>query len=180
MTLVKPIIIPHIQKERDMNYLGFEKTTVRKTVKNLNHLLANYHIYYQNLRNFHWNVQGENFFDLHDKFENLYNDARLKIDEIAERILTLRHKPMSTLSDYLTYARIKEVKETLPDREMVLTLLENHKVLIEDFRKVLASAAESGDEGTVDMIGSFLENIEKSSWMLDAWASKHAVFDHVW
>jgi len=176
----KPTIIPHIQKENKMNYLGFEKTKVRKTVKYLNHLLANYHLYYQNLRNFHWNIQGENFFDLHEKFEELYNDARLKIDQIAERILTLRHRPMSTLSDYVEHAKIKEVKETLKDREMVLVLLENHKILIENFRKILKAASKAGDEGTVDMIGSFLENMEKSSWMLDAWASKHTVFDHVW
>ena len=176
----KPTIIPHIQKETDMNYLGFEKSKVRETVKGLNHLLANYHLYYQNLRNFHWNVQGENFFELHDKFEELYNDARVKIDEIAERILTLRHKPMSTLSDYLEYAQIEEVKETLSDREMVLTLLQNHKILIKNFRKVLKLASDSGDEGTVDMVGSFLENLEKSSWMLDTWSSNHKVFDQVW
>ena len=175
----KPIIVPHIQED-NMNYLGFEKSKVRETVKNLNHLLANYHLYYQNLRNFHWNIQGENFFDLHAKFEDLYNDARLKIDQIAERVLTLRHKPMSTLSDYLEYARIEEVKETLNDRDMVLALLGNHQVLIEDFRKILESASEAGDEGTVDMVGSFLENMEKSSWMLDAWASKSIVSDNVW
>lgn len=163
-----------------MNYLGIEKKKIESTVKNLNELLANYHIYYQNLRNFHWNIRGEHFFELHSKFEELYNDARLKIDEIAERILTLRHRPMSTLTAYLESAEIKENHGKLNDREMVNSLLASHKILIENFRKTLKSAAKAGDEGTVDMIGSFLENIEKSSWMLDAWSADNKVFDHVW
>ena len=70
------------------------------TVVELNTLLADYHIYYQNLRNFHWNILGDNFFELHEKFEELYTDARVKIDEIAERILTLRYHPMSNLKDF--------------------------------------------------------------------------------
>lgn len=176
----KPNIIPHIQKNITMNYLGFDKSKVETTVKNLNQLLANYHIYYQNLRNFHWNIKGENFFELHGKFEELYNDARLKIDQIAERILTLRHRPMSTFSAYLDSAEIQENHGKLKDREMVKSLLENHRILIANFRKTIKSASKAGDEGTVDMIGSFLENIEKSSWMLDAWAADNTVFDHVW
>ncbi|MEM6316962.1 MAG: Dps family protein [Bacteroidota bacterium] len=160
-----PNIIPHIQKRKEMNYLGFEKSKVSSTVKELNQLFANYHLYYQNLRNFHWNIKGENFFELHAQFEGLYNDARLKIDEIAERILTLRHRPLSTLSAYMDTARIDENHGKIADREMVKTLLGNHKILIENFRAIIKAA----DEGTIDMIGGFLENIEKSSWMLDAW-----------
>lgn len=155
-----------------MNYLGFDKNEVTNTVKQLNQLLANYHIYYQNLRNFHWNIEGENFFALHTEFEALYNDARVKIDEIAERILTLRHRPLSTISDYMKLSEIKEAKVIVEDREMVLIVLNNHKILIKNFRKTLEAASKSDDEGTVDMIGSFLENMEKSSWMLDAWATR--------
>lgn len=155
-----------------MNYLGFDKDQLTKTVKELNILLADYHVYYQNLRNFHWNISGENFFDLHKKFEKLYNDARLKIDEIAERILTLRHRPLGNMSNYLAQSSVEEVKHLAEDREMVMTVLENHKILIEDMRQVLASADKIGDEGTIDMISSFLENLEKKSWMLDAWATR--------
>jgi len=174
-----PNIIPHIQKSKKMNYLGFEKSKITNTVKHLNQLLANYHIYYQNLRNFHWNIKGENFFELHNQFEGLYNDARLKIDEIAERILTLRHRPMSTLSGYLDSAEVQENHGKMSDREMVSALLENHKILIENFRKTIKAADEASDEGTIDMIGGFLENIEKSSWMLDAWMADKQVYDQV-
>jgi starvation-inducible DNA-binding protein len=155
-----------------MNYLGLEKEKLNETVQALNILLADYHVYYQNLRNYHWNVKGENFFDLHEKFEELYNDARVKIDEIAERILILRYRPMSNMSDYLAKANVNEVKADYEDHVMVENILENHKILIEDMRVVLEKADTAKDEGTIDMIGGFLENIEKMSWMLDAWATQ--------
>lgn len=155
-----------------MNYLGLEREKLTNTVRSLNTLLADYHVYYQNLRNYHWNVKGENFFDLHEKFETLYDDARLKIDEIAERILTLRYRPISNMSEYLAQANIEEVKPLYDDREMVDNILQNHKILVEDMREVLDQADVAKDEGTIDMIGSFLENLEKMSWMLDAWATE--------
>lgn len=153
-----------------MNYLGYEEDKVQGVVTNLNDLLSNYHVYYQNLRNFHWNVTGQHFFDLHVKFEELYNDARLKIDEIAERVLTLRHKPTALFSDYLAQSEISEAPVTTEAYPMVKTILENHKILIQKMRIVIESAGEAKDEGTIDIMGSFLENLEKSSWMLDAWS----------
>lgn len=153
-----------------MNYHGLNKNELAATVKNLNQLLADYQIYYQNLRNFHWNVQGENFFDLHSKFETLYTDARIKIDAIGERILTLHGKPMSLLSSYLKIAKVQEGRDVETDHQMVMTVLENHKILIDCMRDVIRTAGKANDEGTIDLIGGFLSDLEKSSWMLDAWA----------
>ena len=155
-----------------MNYLGFNTDKITKTGESLNQLLSNYHIYYQNLRTFHWNITGQHFFDLHVQFEELYNDARMKIDEIAERLLTLRLTPISEYSDYIEKADIKESKEWIDSLDMVHSLLEDHRLLIKNMREVLKLAAEAEDEGTIDMIGGFLENIEKKSWMLDAWATR--------
>lgn len=155
-----------------MNYLGFNKKEISAVLKNLNQLLADYHVYYQNLRNFHWNVEGQNFFALHVQFEELYTDARTKIDEIAERILTLRARPISTMSEYLDNSNVKEAGKVEDDLRMVTTLLENHKVLIESMRNVIEAADEAGDEGTVDMVSGFLGYIEKKSWMLDAFSAK--------
>ncbi|MEZ4995053.1 MAG: DNA starvation/stationary phase protection protein [Saprospiraceae bacterium] len=152
-----------------------DKSKVKATVEELNTLLANYHLYYQNLRNFHWNIQGEHFLDLHEKFEQLYDDARLKIDEIAERILTLRMRPLSQFSDYLDRAEVKEAGKVEEDVKMVSTILENHRILIENMRNTLDAADEVGDEGTIDMVGGFLSNLEKVSWMLDAWLSSRKV-----
>lgn len=152
-----------------------DKSKVKATVEELNTLLANYHLYYQNLRNFHWNIQGENFLDLHEKFEQLYDDARVKIDEIAERILTLRMRPLSQFSDYLDRSEVKESGRVDEDAEMVSLILENHRIIIENMRRTIKAADEVGDEGTIDMVGGFLSNLEKVSWMLDAWLSSRKV-----
>jgi starvation-inducible DNA-binding protein len=141
-------------------------------VVELNTLLADYHIYYQKLRNFHWNILGENFFDLHNKFEDLYTDARTKIDEIAERILTLRYHPMSKLSDYLEISEIKEVSPLQSDKNMVLEIINDHKVLLSQMSSVIEKAGNAKDEGTIDLIGAYVRELEKSSWMLDAWTKK--------
>lgn len=155
-----------------MNYLGFSKEEAAKTGESLNLLLANYSIYYQNLRNFHWNISGENFFDLHEQFEALYNDARVKIDEIAERILTLRMRPLSTLNDYLETAEINESGKVVKPYDMINDLLDNHRILIANMRRIIKYAGSVEDEGTIDLIGGFLSELEKKSWMLDAWRER--------
>jgi starvation-inducible DNA-binding protein len=138
----------------------------------LNTLSANYHVYYQKLRSFHWNILGANFFDLHQKFEELYTDARTKIDEIAERVLTLRHHPMSKLSDYLEISDVKEVSPLKSDRDMVLEVLNDHKILLKQMSVVIKKAENASDEGTIDLIGAYIREMEKSSWMLSAWTKE--------
>ena len=155
-----------------MDYLNLDKEKTSKTVEQLNILLADYHMYYQKLRNFHWNVIGKNFFDLHEKFEELYDDAKIKVDEIAERILTLRFQPDSNFSEYLKASNLKESPSTLKDSEMINTLLEDHGKILKQMTKVINSADENGDEGTIDMIGAYIRELEKTSWMLDAWKMK--------
>ncbi len=155
-----------------MSYLNLDKEKTGKTVEQLNVLLADYHLYYQKLRNFHWNIIGQNFFDLHEKFEELYDDAKLKVDEIAERILTLRFQPTSNYSDYLKKSNIKESSSDLNDGEMVGILLEDHGRILRQMSKVVETAENNGDEGTIDLIGGYIRDLEKTSWMLDAWKMK--------
>ncbi|MEH6406448.1 MAG: DNA starvation/stationary phase protection protein [Leeuwenhoekiella sp.] len=155
-----------------MNYLNLDEKGTKKTVDELNLLLSDYHIYYQKLRNFHWNVVGKNFFDLHEKFEEMYNDAKLKVDEIAERILTLRYQPLSNYTDYLEKSNLTESPSDTKDIEMINILLEDHGVLLKQLRTTADSAEKGGDEGTVDLIGAYIRELEKISWMLDAWRMK--------
>ncbi|SHJ11375.1 Dps family protein [Aquimarina spongiae] len=152
-----------------MNYLNMNEKKLLPVLLELNVLLADYNLYYQKLRGFHWNILGKNFFDLHEKFEELYNDAKVKIDEIAERILTLQHHPVSQFQEYIKIATIEEVSPLLKDTEMVKELLEDHKKLLIQMRVVLTHAEEAGDEGTIDMIGAYIGELEKLSWMLNAW-----------
>ncbi len=155
-----------------MSYLGLDSNKTKKTVEELNILLADYHLYYQKLRNFHWNIIGKNFFDLHEKFEELYDDAKLKVDEIAERILTLRFQPVSNLSDYLENSNLKESPSDLEDSKMIEILLKDHGLLLKQMRKIVKTADEVGDEGTIDLIAAYIRELEKTSWMLDAWKMK--------
>ena len=155
-----------------MTYLNLDKEKINSTASELNILLADFHLYYQKLRNFHWNVVGSNFFDLHAKFEEMYDDAKLKVDEIAERILTLRFQPLSNYSDYLSNSNLAESSSELKDLAMVKTLLEDHGTMIEQMRKVIDKAGEANDEGTIDLIGGYIGDLEKTSWMLDAWTMR--------
>ena len=155
-----------------MSYLNMKDEELLTVVVELNILLADYHIYYQKLRSNHWNILGKNFFDLHEKFEELYSDARIKIDEIAERVLTLRYHPMSKFSDYLKVSNISEVAPLKSDTNMVEETINDHKLLLEQMSKVIEKAESVGDEGTIDLIGAYIRELEKSSWMLNAWTKK--------
>ena len=141
-------------------------------VMELNTLLSDYHMYYQKLRSFHWNILGKNFFDLHEQFEDMYNDAQIKIDEIAERILTLRHHPVSKFSDYIKIATVQEESAMISDQKMIETLLNDHKIILAQMSSVIDSAENAGDEGTIDLVGAYIRELEKTSWMLNAWTKK--------
>jgi starvation-inducible DNA-binding protein len=154
-----------------VNKIGLPDRKVIELVDHLNLLLANYQIHYQKLRGFHWNVRGHDFFTLHIKFEELYNNAQIAIDELAERVLTLGKSPYSTYSDYIEVSSIKEIKtDGLSAEKMVEAILEDFNKLIELEREVIENATQNaGDEGTADMIIGFLRFKEKTSWMLRAW-----------
>ena len=152
-----------------MNYLNISDNKLVPVVGELNMLLADYSVYYQKLRSFHWNVLGQNFFDLHEKFEELYTDARIKVDDIAERVLTLRYHPVSNFSKYLKISSIEEVSPLIDDKEMVSEILSDHQKILKQMKITIEAAEEAGDEGTLDMMGSYIAELEKSSWMLDAW-----------
>lgn len=152
-----------------MNYLTMNKEALLPVVKELNVLLSDYNMYYQKLRNFHWNITGRNFFDLHNKFEDMYNDAKLKIDAIAERILTLNFHPISSFSTYLSTSSLKESESLISDDEMVRILLEDHTTILMQMKNVIDLSAKVEDEGTVDLIGAYIRELEKDSWMLNTW-----------
>lgn len=151
------------------NDIGLKIKDSRELVEKLNQLLANYEVYYQNLRNFHWNVSGPNFFELHAKFEELYNAANLAIDETAERILTLGARPFSSFEEYINNSEIKEAKLVSDSKTMVETVRENLNVLLNLERKALEVAAENGDEGTVALMSEYITAKEKVVWMLSAY-----------
>ncbi|MBS9522480.1 DNA starvation/stationary phase protection protein [Litoribacter ruber] len=151
------------------NDIGLQVKESQVLTEKLNTLLANYEIYYQNLRNFHWNVSGPNFFELHNKFEELYNSAIGAIDETAERILTLGERPLSSFSEYIQHAEIKEAMEVSDPKKMVEIVRDNLNTLLKIERQVLTAAGENGDEGTVALMSEYITSKEKVVWMLSAY-----------
>ncbi len=149
------------------------KNTNKETITRLNILLSDYHIYYQKLRNFHWNITGPHFFELHTKFEELYEEAKLKVDEIAERILTLRGEPFSNYSAYLNHSNIKESETTLTDNQKVSAILQDHEIILNQLKKVIEKAEDAKDDGTLDITGTYVGELEKTSWMLNAWNQRN-------
>lgn len=149
--------------------LGFSAKENDEIVRNLNRVLANYHVHFQKMRNFHWNIKGQNFFDLHAKFENLYTQAFGNIDKIAERIRVFGNAPASTLKEYLNMAEIKEVSTNLTTTEMVKETLADFEALLSSFVDSVNAAAEYGDVGTVDLINKMIKKLEKDHWMLASW-----------
>ena len=154
------------------NLIGLDSENAQQVVNLLNELLANYQIYYQNLRGFHWNVRGNRFFVLHAKFEELYNDAIEKVDEIAERILTLGGVPLHSYAAYTKVANFK-AKENVTDGDACLrAVVEDVQVLLKQEREILSVAAEIGDDGTQDVFSSYVSSQEKLLWMLDAYLNQ--------
>lgn len=135
----------------------------------MNELLANFQVYYQNLKGLHWNIKGKRFFDLHLKFEELYNDSQLKIVLIAERVLTLGSTPLHTFSDYISISKMKVGKNISNGSEAVKLILETKSVLLQLERVILKNTAAIKDEGTNSMISDFIVEQEKTNWMFKAW-----------
>lgn len=149
--------------------LGFESEEATAIVDALNVLLANYQIHYQKLRNFHWNVEGDCFFELHEIFEQEYNEVKLRIDKVAERIRVFGKRPHSTLQKYLEVSEIKECGNDFSSEDMVTEILNDMDMLMSFLVEGYEAAAESGDIGTSDMLTRFLEATEKKHWMLSAY-----------
>lgn len=140
-----------------------------KIIDKLNILLSDYQIYYQNLRGFHWNIQGKHFFQLHAKFEELYTDSALKIDEVAERILTIEGTPLHTFEDYVSTSTIAPVKNVHDGEKSVQMIADNLNKLLTLEREIKEMAIEADDHGTEDLMSDFIDEQEKTLWMMRAW-----------
>lgn len=151
------------------NQIGINTQKAETLAKELNILLANYSLFYQNVRGCHWNIKGNKFFELHVKFEELYNDLIIKIDDIAERILTLGFNPDHQFSNYLEVSTIKELKETSKDTTSIESIVNSFSILITLQRDILKLAQETNDEGTASLMSDNIREQEKLIWMYSAY-----------
>lgn len=156
----------------NFNSIGLEVEKANKLASDLNELLANFQLYYQNLRGIHWNIKGRDFFNLHVKFEELYDDANMKVDEIAERILTLGQTPLHTFEDYTALAKVPVGKNISQDEKAVRLIVESLTELLKLERHILDAAGDANDEGTNSMMSDFITEQEKTVWMMKAWLNE--------
>lgn len=155
-----------------LNSIGLSAEKSKALSKDLNELLANFQRYYQSLRGIHWNIKGKRFFDLHVKFEELYNDANLKVDEIAERILTLGGVPLHTYEDYIANSKVPVGKNITKDEDSIRLIVDSLSQLLVIERRILDASEDANDEGTNAMMSGFITEQEKTVWMMKAWLAE--------
>ncbi|MGB3074768.1 MAG: Dps family protein [Chitinophagales bacterium] len=155
-----------------MNPIGLDKKKTEKLSAKLNALLADYMLFYQNTRGLHWNIKGEKFFELHLKFEELYTNLLLKVDEVAERILTLGATPLHTFEDYIKSSSLKSGKNISSPGEAVKLILDSFQTLLIKQRALLDLSSEANDEGTNALMSDYIREQEKFVWMYSAYLNK--------
>ncbi len=154
------------------NAIGLDIDKAKHLAEKLNVLLANYSIFYQNTRGYHWNIKGEKFFELHVKFEELYNDLLLKIDEVAERILTLGHTPKHNYGDYGAISTIKESVQVSDGVRAVEDILTSFQTIIILQRELLRISGDADDEGTNALMSDYISIQEKMVWMYSSFLNR--------
>ena len=157
---------------KNLNAIGLDDAKAAQLAEKLNTLLANYSLFYQNTRGYHWNIKGDKFFELHLKFEELYNDLLLKVDEVAERILTLGHSPNHNYSDYKKTSKIAKSTKVSDGITAVKEILNSFQTVILLQRELLSLSDEAGDEGTNALMSDYIRMQEKLVWMYSAFLNK--------
>jgi starvation-inducible DNA-binding protein len=157
---------------KTINQIGLDEAKSKSLAEGLNQLLADYMMFYQNTRGLHWNIKGEKFFELHLKFEELYTNLLLKVDEIAERILTLGGTPLHTFDDYQKTTQIKSIKNISDGNTGITNVLDSFKTIIIKQRFLLNLAAETDDEGTNALMSDYFREQEKLVWMYSSFLNR--------
>ena len=155
------------------NRIGIDKKAATQMIEKLNILLADTQLFYMNTKGLHWNIKGEKFFELHIKFEELYTDLNLKVDEIAERILTLEGTPLHSFTDYLKQSKIKEQTNVNEASKATEAVMESLSILIKIERDILSIADKANDEGTSALMSDYIRQQEKLMWMYAAYTKRN-------
>ena len=141
----------------------------RKTIDNLNHLIADLTVFYQKLRHYHWNVKGPEFFRLHEKFELMYDEVNMALDEVAERVVGLDGTPYHTLQDMLDNTSLQEDPKTPAGDVMVDNLVKDITLLNGKIQDYIDGAESDEDRTTANMLDEIKDGLEAHLWMLKAW-----------
>ena len=143
-----------------------------EVIKVLNQQVANWTVAFTKLHNFHWYVKGPNFFSLHTKFEELYDEASQYIDDLAERILAAGGNPVATLKESLDLSIIKEADKGYKAEEMVEELSKDFDNVSKQLEEAIEVASNADDDVTEDMFIGMQTNIDKHNWMLKSYLGR--------
>ena len=148
-------------------YIIERRIFMKDILNNLNIFLSNLNDFYRKLQNFRWNIKGRNFFTVHSKLEEFYNELNEKIDEIAEHILSLEGQPLGTLKDYLETASITEAKNDKVDSSYIFKeLIKDYSTLLQDVKNIKKMADNNSETKTSVLMDEFIEDYTKKIWML--------------
>ncbi len=147
-------------------------TQVANLTEVLNKQVANWTVLFTKLHNYHWYVKGSDFFTLHAKFEELYNEGAGYLDELAERILTLGGSPVATLKGALDMSSIQEASGQESAAQMVEAVFADFGTLISEMNDGITIAEDNHDDATADMLLGIRQSLEKHNWMFRAYLGK--------
>ena len=136
-------------------------------LNNLNTFLSDLNVFYRKLQNYHWNIKGKDFFVIHSKLEEYYNEINTEIDEVAEHILTLGGQPLGTLKDYLNTTKITEAENKKVDNTVVFNeIIKDFTILLDCAVEIKELADEKEEYKTSALMDNFIESYSKKIWML--------------
>ena len=136
-------------------------------LNNLNTFLSDFNVFYRKLQNYHWNIKGKDFFTIHAKLEEYYNEVNARIDEIAEHILSLDGQPLGTLKDYLETTKIKEAENIKVDSSYILNeTIKDYSMLLQDAKNIKGLAETNSESKTSALMDDIIEDYTKKLWML--------------
>ena len=151
----------------DIN-IGMSRTEREEIAGRLSALLADSYSLYLKTHNYHWNVTGPQFRQLHSVFDEQYTELHDSVDEIAERIRVLGYKAPGSLAAFAKLTSIGEAAEGATPDEMVRDVLATHETLVRNFRKAESELGDLGDTASADMVVGRIAASEKAAWMLRA------------
>ncbi len=152
--------------------LGFDRKEAKEIVGKLDELLCTYQVFFHKLQNYHWNVVGGEFFDLHDVTQEMYEKGLINIDEVAERIRVFGSVPQYKMADYVEKSCVKETTHELSSDKMTLNLIDDIVCLISCMIESSEFSNRNGDLGTVHMMNGMIKEFETYHWKLSSWINK--------
>ena len=141
-----------------------------KTIEKLNYYLANLNLLFRNLQTYHWYIKGTDFFVIHEKLEEFYNDVSVQIDDVAERILAINGKPLATMTDYLKNSSLVEAEaKEIPAKKSLEAVQSDFEKMLVLVKEIKVQAEKENDYGTSAQMDDYIRDYEKKLWMINAY-----------